>query len=122
MPQINKLAAPVARGLRAASVKSTRSSTLASQHLLRQAQAPTAAPFSSTPRRENATPTDRIPSRKEKTSSKTGGNAAGVQNQLPDFNLSGKTYVITGGGGGLGLTLAEGLVAAGGNGMCFSWI
>ena len=36
--------------------------------------------------------------------------------QVAEFNLAGRTFVVTGGAQGLGLTLAEGLVEAGGNG------
>ena len=36
--------------------------------------------------------------------------------RLRDFNLEGKVFVVTGGGRGLGLTLAEVLVEAGGKG------
>ena len=39
-------------------------------------------------------------------------------NRLRDFNLQGKVFVVTGGGRGLGLTLAEVLVEAGGTGNC----
>ncbi len=38
-------------------------------------------------------------------------------NRLRDFNLQGKVFVVTGGGRGLGLTLAEVLVEAGGTGI-----
>lgn len=37
-----------------------------------------------------------------------------------DFDLEGKVFVVTGGGRGLGLTLAEVLVEAGGKGMLVS--
>lgn len=37
-----------------------------------------------------------------------------------DFDLEGKVFVVTGGGRGLGLTLAEVLVEAGGKGKSFS--
>ncbi|KAH8176900.1 enoyl-(Acyl carrier protein) reductase domain-containing protein [Sarocladium implicatum] len=38
--------------------------------------------------------------------------------QFAEFNLAGRTFVVTGGAQGLGLTLAEGLVEAGGNVHC----
>jgi hypothetical protein len=38
-----------------------------------------------------------------------------------DFDLEGKVFVVTGGGRGLGLTLADVLVEAGGKGM-FPWV
>ena len=36
--------------------------------------------------------------------------------RFADFDLAGKTFVVTGGARGLGLALAEGLVEAGGRG------
>lgn len=38
--------------------------------------------------------------------------------QFADFDLGGKTFIVTGGARGLGLALAEGLVEAGGRGEC----
>ena len=37
--------------------------------------------------------------------------------RFADFDLSGKTFIVTGGARGLGLAIAEALVEAGGKGM-----
>lgn len=39
-----------------------------------------------------------------------------AQQRFREFNLQGKVFAVTGGGRGLGLTMAEGLVEAGGEG------
>ncbi|KAK8075080.1 hypothetical protein PG997_009743 [Apiospora hydei] len=41
-----------------------------------------------------------------------------AQRRMADFNLSGRVFVVTGGGRGLGLSLAEGLAEAGGYVYC----
>lgn len=38
------------------------------------------------------------------------------QDKFSQFDLTGKVFVVTGGARGLGLTMAEGLVEAGGKG------
>ena len=42
--------------------------------------------------------------------------AASTENAYPNFSLRGKAYVVTGGGRGLGLTIAEAMVQAGAQG------
>lgn len=44
--------------------------------------------------------------------------ADGVEKWFSKFDLSGKVFVVTGGGQGLGFTMAQGLVAAGGKVHC----
>lgn len=39
-----------------------------------------------------------------------------AQRSIADFNLTGRVFVVTGGGRGLGFSLAEGLAEAGGYG------
>lgn len=58
---------------------------------------------------------------------------SGIAQRLPDqdyveahhrfreFELDGRVFIVTGGAGGLGLTLAEALVEAGGNVYCLDW-
>ncbi|KAK8869319.1 D-arabinitol 2-dehydrogenase [Apiospora arundinis] len=49
---------------------------------------------------------------------KKGGIANHLAKRFADFDLAGKVYVVTGGARGLGLTLAEALVEAGGRVYC----
>lgn len=46
-------------------------------------------------------------------------NEKSTQNRFSEFDLQGKIFTVTGGGRGLGLTMAEALVEAGAQGAWF---
>ncbi|KAL0934424.1 Sorbose reductase SOU1 [Colletotrichum truncatum] len=75
-------------------------------------------PFHSTQQRRNAKPMNPKPTENPATEIKPPKDANFGSSRFTDFNLKGRTFIVTGGAQGLGLSLAEALVEAGGKVYC----